>query len=188
MRRATPIYVLLALGLASATPSTAHAQMPGRVDEPPSPPAPAQAPDAAPAITAPVVKKNEGASYPKQALDDGVRDAVQVPLILDIDATGAVTRAVVEKPIGHGFDEAAVAAGEKLEFEPATRGGKPVAARIRFTYTFTPPPSVLSGRVVTLVGEHPLAGARVVVTDSTQQSQTVTTDAPGAWRVRGDRL
>ena len=61
-------------------------------------------------------------------------------MLLDIASTGLVTRAVVEKPVGHGFDEAAVAAGEKLEFEPATRGGKPIAVRIRFTYTFAPPP------------------------------------------------
>ncbi len=196
MRRGTPIYVLLALGLASALPSTARAQMPGRVDAPPAPapapavpPAPAPTPTvppaSAPAITAPVVKKNDGATYPKQAIDDGVRDVVEVPLLLDIDATGMVTRAVVEKPVGHGFDEAAVAAGGRLEFEPATRDGKPVAARIRFTYTFAPPPSVLSGRVVTLAGEHPIAGATVGVSDGAQSSQTVTTDATGTWRVEG---
>src|SRR5262249_52370881 len=63
--------------------------------------------------------------------------------------------------------------------------GKPIAVKIPFKYTFTPPPSALSGRVVTLVGEHPLAGATVVVTDSAQQSQTVTTDGAGAWRVEG---
>ena len=56
-------------------------------------------------------EEERGATYPKQALDDGVRDTVEVPVLLDIDATGLVTRAVVEKPVGHGFDEAAVAAG-----------------------------------------------------------------------------
>jgi TonB family protein len=184
-------WVLTAFGLASAAPSTAHAQLPGRGDVPsPAQAAPPPAgepppPPAAPAVTAPVVKKNEGVIYPKQAIDEGMRDTVVVSVLLDIDSSGLVKRAVVEKPVGHGFDEEAVAAGEKLEFAPATRDGKPVAARIRFTYTFTPPPSVLSGRVVTLLGEHPLVGATVVVRDDAGTLHTVTTDADGAWRVEG---
>ncbi len=184
MRRGTLIYVLLAVGLASAASSTAYAQLPGRADAPPEQ-APPTAQPPAPAITPPVVKKNEGASYPKQALDEGFHEVVQVSLVLEVDPTGAVKHAVVEAPAGHGFDEAAVAAASKLEFEPATRGGKPIAVKIPFTYTFTPPPSVLSGRVVTLAGEHPVAGATVVVTDGAQAAQTLTTDATGAWRVEG---
>jgi TonB family protein len=190
MRPGASSFFVLAFGLASAMPSIARAQMPGRDTNVP-PDAPATRPDestpqsAKPVITGPVVKKNDGATYPKQALDEGMRDTVEVPVLLDIDATGLVKRAAVEKPVGHGFDEAAVAAGEKLEFLPATRDGKPVAARIRFTYTFTPPPSVLSGRVVTFVGEHPLAGALVVVRDAAGASRTATTDADGAWRLEG---
>ena len=184
-------WILTAFGLASAAPSTAHAQLPGRGDAP-SPaqaaPPPAGEPPAlpsAPAITAPVVKKNDGVTYPKQAIDEGVRDTVVVSILLDIDSSGLVKRAVVEKPVGHGFDEAAVAAGEKLEFAPATRDGKPVAARIRFTYTFTPPPSVLSGRVVTLVGEHPLVGRdrrRARRTRGPRARPRPTPTGHGAWR------
>src|SRR5277367_6019665 len=147
MRRATSsLFVMVALGLASAWPSTARAQMPGRADVPAPPSTGETPPRPAPAaITLPVVKKNEGAAYPKQAIEDGVHDVVQVSVLLDVDATGAVTRAVVETPAGHGFDEAAVAAAEKLQFEPATRGGKPVAVtKLPFTYTFAPPPSALS--------------------------------------------
>ncbi len=189
MRTGTSSFFLLAFGLASAVPLTAHAQSSSR-GVPPYAPAsrPDDEPPAAPAqtgVTPPVVKKNEGATYPKQAIDDGVHDTVQVPVLLDIDATGLVTRAVVETPVGHGFDEAAVAAGQKLEFDPATRGGKPVAARIRFTYTFAPPPSVLSGRVVTLAGERPVVGATVVVRDAAGTLHTVTTGPDGAWRVDG---
>src|SRR5271165_6411506 len=66
-----------------------------------------QAPTARPpVVTLPVLKKNEGAAYPKLALDEGFREPVDVGLTLTIDATGVVTRAVVEKPAGHGFDEA----------------------------------------------------------------------------------
>jgi TonB family protein len=178
--------VLLACELAGALPSIARAQMPGRGPaEPPSPDvSTAQPPPVA--ITPPVVKKNDGAVYPKQAIDEGVHDVVQVKLLLDVDASGAVKRAVVETPAGHGFDEAAVAAAEKLEFAPAVRDGKPVAVtKLPFTYTFTPPPSALSGRVVTLVGNHPLPGATVEVRDAAGTSRTVTTDADGAWRVDG---
>jgi TonB family protein len=171
------------LALAWAMPSIARAQMPGRTPDAPPPP-PSQPPPAA--ITLPVVKKNEGAVYPKQAIDDGLHDVVQVTVLLDVGVTGLVTRAIVPTPVGHGFDEAAVAAAEKLEFEPAMRAGKPVAvAKLPFTYTFTPPPSALSGRVVTLAGEHPLAGATVEVRDATGNVRTIATDASGAWRVDG---
>jgi TonB family protein len=162
---------------------------------------PAPAPDVAPtpqSITPPTLKRNDGATYPQQALDEGVTDTVEVPLIIDVSAEGKVTRAVVEKPVGHGFDEAAVTAAQALEFEPAERiaGGAiqlsgavkatPVAARIRFVYRFTPPPSALAGQVLTMVGSRPVAGATVVVRDATGAERTATTDAAGAWRV--DRL
>jgi TonB family protein len=136
-------------------------------------------------VTAPVVKKNDGVAYPKQAVDEGVRDTVDVPVILDVSASGAVTKVVVETPAGHGFDEAVVAAAKTLEFEPATRGGKPVAARIRFNYHLVPPPGAMSGRVVTSAGEHPVAGALVVVRAPSGVEQSVTTGPDGAWHVDG---
>jgi TonB family protein len=190
MRRGpSSLCVLLALDLAWALPSIAHAQMPGRgplAPPPPAEPPTAEPPSPASAVTLPVVKKNEGAEYPKQAIDDGVRDVAHVTVLLDVDATGLVTHAVVQTGAGHGFDEAAVAAAEKLEFEPATRGGKPIAVtKLPFTYTFAPPPSALSGRVVTLAGERPLIGATVEVRDASGTTRTVTTDVQGAWRIDG---
>jgi len=138
-----------------------------------------------PVVTLPAVKKNDGAAYPKQALDEGIVGIVEVALLLDIDANGVVTRAVVQEPAGHGFDEAAVAAARALEFEPARRDGNPIAARIRFVYRFTPPPGVLAGRVVTLASDRPIVGATVVVRDAVGQERIVTTGADGAWRVDG---
>jgi TonB family protein len=179
-RRHSPVSRLawLAFGLAALVPSRAAAQ--NRADEPSlaptSPPPPA-------AVTMPVVKKNEGVVYPKQALDEGYFGTAEVELVLEIDATGAVTNAVVETPAGHGFDEAAILAAKELGFEPAKRGDKPIAAKIRFKYTFTPPLSVLSGRVLTLVGDHPVAGAAVVVRDAAGAEQATTTGADGSWRV-----
>ena len=42
-----------------------------------------------PDVTLPVVKKNDGAAYPRQALDEGFRAPAEVALTLTIDATGA---------------------------------------------------------------------------------------------------
>jgi len=177
MRTPRLVFVLPAALLA-----TAAASWPARAQPPDAPPPPATP---QPVVTLPVVKQNPGAAYPKEALDAGIRESVDVPLLLDVDVAGAVTRAVVEKVAGHGFDEAATAAAGRLEFQPATRDGKPVAARIRFVYRFSPPPAVLSGRVVTLAGERPVAGANVVVRNEAGEERVVTTAPDGAWRLTG---
>jgi len=165
---------VLWVALCLALPGVARAQ-----------PAGGQAAPSAPAVTMPVLKKDEGVAYPRSALDAGFRAPAEVALTLTIDATGVVTRAVVETPAGHGFDEVAVAAAQRLVFDPAMRDGKPVAARIRFVYHFAPPPGVLAGRVVTLAGERPLEGASVVVRDAAGAEKTTTTGADGAWRLPG---
>jgi len=143
------------------------------------------APPAPPVVTMPVVKNDRGAAYPKQALDEGVAAPADVQLLLDVDVNGRVTRAVVDTPAGHGFDEAAQAAAQALEFEPATRDGKPVPSRIRYLFRFVPPPATLSGRVVTLAGDRPVEGATVVVRDATGRERVVTTAADGSWRADG---
>ncbi len=178
MRRPRLLLASLLAGLSMVTSALALAQEGPAAA--PAAPGPSQ-----PVVTMPVVKRNDGAVYPKRAIDEGVRDVVEVPLVLTVDASGAVTHAAVETPAGHGFDEAAVAAAQKLAFDPATRDGKPVASRIRFAYRFAPPPAALSGRVVTLAGEHPIAGAAVVVRGAPGAEHTATTDAAGAWRVDG---
>jgi TonB family protein len=137
----------------------------------------------APVVVPPVVKKNEGVQYPRQALDEGFREAAQVVLTLTVDATGVVSGVVVTEGAGHGLDEAAVEAARKLEFEPATRDGKPVAARIRFVYRFVPPPGVLTGRVVTATGERPVPGAAVSVRDAEGHEWSATAGPDGTWRV-----
>jgi TonB family protein len=194
MQRRNSSLFWCALGLVTAAGAPAAAQTPARPTPAPSADAPAataaeapqNAPGPAASITMPVVKKNEGAAYPKQAIDEGFRETVEVAVLLDVDATGAVTRAVVEKPVGHGIDEAAVAAGQKLEFDPAVRAGKPVAVRnLRFVYTFTPPPAALTGRVLAAASDRPIGGATVTVRDAAGAERSVTTDAAGGWRVDG---
>jgi TonB family protein len=126
---------------------------------PPQAPAPVITP---PLITPPTVKRDEGAQYPEKALKEGVREVVRVTVIVEIDAQGAVKRATVEAAAGHGFDEAAVEAANKLVFEPATRNGKPVGAKVKHVYEFVPPPSRIVGKIASRT-DRPLAGASVSV-------------------------
>ncbi|WP_437801504.1 TonB-dependent receptor domain-containing protein [Sorangium sp. So ce693] len=115
-------------------------------------------------------------AYPPEAEKQG-REA-SVTLQLDIDRDGRVKHAVVVESAGHGFDESALAAAQKLEFEPARRAdGTPAPARILYRYSFTlkaapPPPTAgepakpaesLRGTVLASGGDVPLAGATVSV-------------------------
>jgi TonB family protein len=93
-------------------------------------PTPPQPPAAAAAVQAPRLTFDPGASYPEQALRERFFETVTVPLVLEIDASGAVVSVKVESPQGHGFDEAAELAAAKLVFDPGLRDGKPAAARI----------------------------------------------------------
>ncbi len=137
-------------------------------------------------ITKPVPKPGSpGAAYPRQALDEGYYQSVEVSVLITVDVSGAVTNTQVEKPAGHGFDEAAIAAAKAMLFDPATRNGEPVAARTRILYKFVPPPAVLTGHVLTLVGDRPIAGATVTVVDPAGGEQAATTGVDGDWRVEG---
>ncbi|WP_437625878.1 TonB-dependent receptor domain-containing protein [Sorangium sp. So ce1151] len=186
---------LAALLLAALPPSPARAQQqqqqqgegaPQAPAEPPSVPrgeggaivTPA-APPVAPAgqATPPRALNYTPPEYPPEAEKQGLQGAVT--LQLDIDRNGRVKQAVVIESAGNGFDESAVAAARKLEFEPARRAdGTPAAARIRYRYTFTlktaaPPPAApgelapiadnLRGTVLASGGDVPLAGATVSV-------------------------
>jgi TonB family protein len=146
----------------------------------------APAPPPAPVITPPVLKTDEGALYPAQALKDGVAQTVTVTVIVEIDPTGAVRNAAVEAAAGHGFDEAAVEAAKKLAFEPARRNGTPIAVKIKHTYVFAPPASRFSGRIVSADSDsQPIAGAAVTVRGADGVDHAAQTDADGRWSVDG---
>ncbi len=125
-------------------------------------------------VVVPRLEADPGVSYPRRALDERIYDHVEVVLVLELDKAGKVERASVETPRGHGFDEAALAAARGLEFSPATRAGAPVKARIRFTYSFEPPPPGLIVRVLDAATGQPVASARVRV-----RERILTTDASG---------
>jgi TonB family protein len=145
-------------------------------------------------ITPPKLVKDEGALYPEAARKAGIRERVTVFVILDIDATGAVKKATVESPAGNGFDEAATEAAQKLVFEPAKRGDRPVASRIRHRYDFDPPPARFRGTVRSSGTDRPIARGRVTVIapDGVEKSVDLGPDgrfvfdglAPGTYRFR----
>lgn len=89
-----------------------------------------------PVVVPPKLVHFESAPYPPEAQKAGLQG--DVVLKLTIDATGAVTHAEVAEPGGHGFDEAAQTAALKFKFEPATRDGKPIPAKIRFRSSAEP--------------------------------------------------
>lgn len=157
-------------------PRAARAQLPPVVPQTEPPKA---------AIEPPKLKQDSPARYPQKALDDHVREKVTLNLILEVDATGVVRSATVENPAGHGFDEAAASAASTLVFEPATRNGTPIAAKIRFSYTFEPPGARVVGRVLKQIAgpETPIAGATVVVRDALGKEQRTTSAADGSFRV-----
>ncbi|MBI2896833.1 MAG: TonB-dependent receptor [Deltaproteobacteria bacterium] len=114
------------------------------------------------------------AEYPREAESLGLE--AEVVLRLDVDATGAVTAVEVVEPAGNGFDEAALAACRAFRFDPARRGGAPIASRILYRYRFTleelvepaereperPQVSELRGWVLDRLGE-PIEGAQVML-------------------------
>jgi TonB family protein len=75
--------------------------------------------------------------FTTEARTAGVDGVVLVEL--EIDDRGDVTAAKVRKGLGHGLDEASIAAAKRTHFIPSTRCGKPVAAalvvRMRFSLT-----------------------------------------------------
>jgi TonB family protein len=149
-------------------------------------------------VTLPRLKKYAAPVYPAKAAAAGSEGGVT--LKLDIDAAGHVTRAIVETPGGHGFDEAALAAAPGLELEPARRAdGTPVAARILYQYKFTLEPrakasalpvpradvETIAGRVLVAGTDAALAGIAVKLRRPDGSSETATSDAAPEHRAPG---
>jgi TonB family protein len=89
------------------------------------------------AVTPPVLRSRAEATYPADALRDGLGATVGLEVV--VDETGAVTDARVTAPAGHGFDEAALAAVRKFTFEAARRNGASVKSTVQLAYEFHPP-------------------------------------------------
>lgn len=108
------------------------------------------------------------ADYPPEATAEGL--SAMVKLRVTIAADGSVMEATVPEPVGHGFDEAAVAALQRFRFSPAEIDNVPAPVQIEYIYHFTlavpdagtpvedagPP----QGPMATLTGELIVRGSR----------------------------
>ncbi|HWA75018.1 MAG TPA: TonB family protein [Polyangiaceae bacterium] len=138
---------------------------------------------AAPAqVTPPKLTRDPGVAYPRAALEAGEFSTIRVDLVLEIGVDGSVRNATLERPGLPLFDSAALAAARELQFEPARRAEKPVPAKIRFLYTFSAPPSLLSATVSDRQSGGPVPGARLRVHASDQRDYSLEPDAKGEFR------
>jgi TonB family protein len=73
-------------------------------------------------------------TYPAEARAAGFQGSVALELV--VAASGAVESARVVGPVGHGLDEAALAAARQFRFAPATKGGHAVPVRMAWSVEF----------------------------------------------------
>jgi TonB family protein len=163
---------------------------------------PAEAPKK-PVIKEPELIEFVNATYPPDALKQGIE--ANVALVLTIDKEGRVTKAESPEPVGNGFDEAAIVAAQQFRFKPATKDDQPIATRIRYLYKFTlttvqaPPPPLpttgnLVGRLRLADTDAAMAGAELVIVGPDGKDRRLTTGPdgrfsatdlpPGKYRVR----
>lgn len=81
-------------------------------------------------------KWNFYAKYPSKARRNKIEGKVYVSCI--IDENGELIESTVEKGLGYGCDEAAIAALQKtkLKWTPGTKGGKKVKVKMILPFTF----------------------------------------------------
>jgi protein TonB len=91
-------------------------------------------PDRGPSLVDQPAAAEMRALYPEAARRSGLEGDVRLELL--VSETGEVVEATVVRPAGGGFDEVAQRLVRRFRFRPATRGGRPVPARIPWTYKF----------------------------------------------------
>ncbi len=178
--------------------ATALAQSPAPPEPEPVPPGPEAPASEAPAAEAlpplvrePALLEFVQAPYPTEAASAGIEGAVR--LILDVDATGAVTNVEVAEPVGHGFDEAAIAAARAFRFSPAEDATGPIPVVLEFDYRFALAPEApaaelpitVEGRLQEMATRYAIPSAAVqIYLDGTLLASTKT-DESGAFSLRG---
>jgi TonB family protein len=88
-------------------------------------------------VEGPQLLERARATYPEAAKAERLEATVMLRILVDTE--GRVTEAEVLEAAGHGFDEAAREAALRSRFRPALRDGKPVAARVLYSYELSPP-------------------------------------------------
>jgi TonB family protein len=127
--------------LLSSLAGHSHAQSLSLEEEKPAPaPAPTPAPTPKAPAPPPVIVMPAAVSTPLEYPADAQGEA-SVALELTLSAAGDVTKALVlegDEP----FAGSALAAAKAWKFQPATRDGQPIAAKIRYLVRFVPPRDV----------------------------------------------
>src|SRR5690606_18508822 len=73
---------------------------------------------------------------------EGETVGARVELVVTVDATGKVSGVTISQSAGRAFDAAALAAVARWTFQPATKNGTAMAAKIRVAIEFdTPAPA-----------------------------------------------
>jgi len=108
--------------------------VPGATGEGPDAPPFALEPDTGPGLVSQPSPEEMRALYPEQARRAALEGDVKLELV--VSETGEVTEVRVVRSAGSGFDEAAERLVRRFRFRPAVRAGKPVPARIPWTYKF----------------------------------------------------
>ena len=111
----------------------ANAQDLGQGVAPPAPPAPTPSTKL---TKAPAVRRSIDPVYPADALAG--KRAADVTMLVDLDASGRVTKVEISQSGGADFDDAAKAAMLQFEFSPAEIDGTPAPIRIAYTLHFLP--------------------------------------------------
>ncbi|HSN91955.1 MAG TPA: TonB-dependent receptor [Anaeromyxobacteraceae bacterium] len=118
---------------------------------------------------------------------------VAVVLALDVSAEGRVEGARIEEGAGPPFDEAALAAARRFEFEPGRLAtGEPVPVTVSFRLRIAappppepaapqPPPVRMGGRLLERGTRRPLASVPVAARSGGETIARATTDAAGGF-------
>lgn len=85
-------------------------------------------------VSVPVAIKTPEAKYTREAREEKIEGACLVSIV--VDAKGIPQNLKVVRPLGHGLDEAALAAVKKYRFKPAMKDGHPVAVAIMIEVNF----------------------------------------------------
>ncbi|MCB9594471.1 MAG: TonB-dependent receptor [Sandaracinaceae bacterium] len=98
---------------------------------------PAPTPPAAPVLTPPRLIEAPPVTLPEGA--EPLPEDVSVELTILIGVDGTVSEVSIATPIREDVDAMVLEAAQGMRFEPATRDGEPIPARVRFRYRISPP-------------------------------------------------
>lgn len=135
--------------------------------------------------TLPVLEEAVPAVYPADQLDQAVETTVL--LLLDIDATGAVTAVEVVESGGPDFDTAAVAAARDFRFQPALDArGEPAPARIQYRVIFSADAAPVVSATGTIEGsDGPLVDAVITARGPDDAERSALSDSQGRFSLAG---